>query len=140
MGLFDKLTGGKEVQLSAKSALALAAMTMIGADGSIEDEELASLRRIVRGDDRAFDQAFRVFKDKPASECVSLVGKALNDKQKMATIANLLDIAMADGILAGSEKDLMEKYIANFQIPEDALKDIIDFVAIKNDFSIFEQS
>lgn len=138
MGLFDKLTGSKDIQLSPKSALALAAMTMIAADGSIEDEELASLRRIVRGDDIAFNQAFKIFKDKPSSECVSMVTKTLNDKQKVATIVNLLDIAMADGLLAGAEKDLIEKYIANFQIPEDVVKAIVDFVAVKNDFSIFE--
>ena len=49
MGIFDKLTGSKDISLSPKSALALAAMTMIGIDGSIEDDEIAILRRIIQG-------------------------------------------------------------------------------------------
>lgn len=40
MGLFDKLSGSSKVQLNPKSALALAAMTVIAADGSIDDEEM----------------------------------------------------------------------------------------------------
>jgi uncharacterized tellurite resistance protein B-like protein len=138
MGLFDRLTGSGSSTLTSKSALALAALTMIGADGSVEDEEVESLQRIVRGDDEAFRLAFRVYKDKSINECVSLVTNILNDRQKIAAIANLLDIAMADGMLAGAEKRLLEAYVNNFDIEEEIVKAIIEVIAIKNDFSIFE--
>jgi len=138
MGFFDKLMGGKDVELTAKSSLALAAMTMIAIDGSIEEEELSTLRRIIRGDTNAFEQAFKVFKAKSPHECVELIAQKLDQKQKMAVLANLLDIAMADGVLAGSEKDLLEKYVKSFQIRDDILKNMVDFIAIKNDFSIFK--
>lgn len=45
---------------------------------------------------------------------------------------------MADGILAGAEKELLELYIESFQISEDILKSIVEVIALKNDFSIFE--
>ena len=138
MGIFDKLTEGKEVQLTPKAALALAAMTMIGIDGAIEEEEVDTLKRIVRGDGVAFDQAYKVYKDKPIQECIQLVGKAIDEKQKVAIIANLLDIAMADGLLAGAEKELMMLYLDSFKISEEIVKDIVDVIAVKNDFSIFE--
>lgn len=137
MGIFDKLTGSKDIQVTPKSALALAAMTMIGIDGSIEEEEIASLKRIIRGDENAFEHAFMVYKDQSIDECVALVSRTLDQKQKMSVIVNLLDIAMADGMLAGAEQNLMMAYINAFQIPEETVKDIIDVIAVKNDFSIF---
>lgn len=138
MGLFDKLTGSGSSKLTPKSALALAALTMIGVDGSVDDGELDGLRRIVRGDGAAFELAFRVYKDKDVNECLSLVSNILTDRQKVAAIANLLDLAMADGMLAGAEKRLLEAYVNNFDIDEEIIRTIIDVIAIKNDFSIFE--
>lgn len=137
MGIFDKLSGSKDIQLTPKGALALAAMTMIGIDGAIEDEEVDTLRRVVRGDGNAFDQAYKVYKDKSIQECVQLVSKSLDDKQKVAVITNLLDIAMADGMLAGAEKDLMMLYLDSLKVSEEIVKDIVDVIAVKNDFSIF---
>ena len=69
MGLFDKLSGSKGIKLSPKGALALAAMTIIGADGSIEEDELAGLQRIVRGDDEAFNEVYKLYKDKSIGDC-----------------------------------------------------------------------
>lgn len=138
VGLFDRLGNSDASSLTSKSALALAALTMIGADGSIEDEEIEGLQRIVRGDDAAFRLAFRVYKDKSINECVSIVCDTLDDKQKVAAIANLLDLAMADGMLAGAEKRLLEAYVNNFDIDEQIVRAIIEVIAIKNDFSIFE--
>ena len=62
----------------------------------------------------------------------------LEQKQRIATLVNLLDIAMADGMLAGAEKELMVSYVNSFQLPEDAIKDIVDVIAVKNGISIFE--
>lgn len=59
---------------------------------------------------------------KSLEECVQLVSKSLDEKQKVAVIANLLDIAMADGVLAGAEKKLMMLYLNSFQISEDIIK------------------
>jgi len=138
MGLFDKLSGTKDIQLSPKGALILAAMTVIGADGILEDEELDSLKRIVRGDGEAFDQAYKIYKDKSIQECIKIVTKTLDQNQKIAVIANLLDLAMADGMLAGAEEQLLTEYVNNFQLSEDVVKSIIDVIAVKNNFAIFE--
>jgi uncharacterized tellurite resistance protein B-like protein len=138
MGIFDKLTGTKDVEITPKSAVALAAMTIIGADGVIEEDELATLSRIVRGDQDSFNRAFKLYKDLTIEKSVSLISSILDQEQKMALIAILLDIAMVDGILAGSEKNLMELYIESFKISEDIVKEIVEVIALKNDFSIFE--
>lgn len=137
MGLFDSLSSSSEIQLTAKSALALAAITLIGIDGTVEDEEIDSLRRIVRNDERALNLAFRAYQNKTVRECISLVSKALDTKQKAAVLVNLLDIAMADGLLAGEEQQLLQLYIDNFEVPEGVTNQIIEVISLKNDFSIF---
>jgi uncharacterized tellurite resistance protein B-like protein len=138
MGLFDKLKGNQEIKLSPKGALALAAMTIIAADGSIDEDEIAGLKRIVRGDENSFNQAYKVFKNKPLTECVEVVGKILNDKQKACVVANLVDLAMADGVLAGAEEKMLTAYISSFQLSDDVVKKIIDAIEMKNNFLVFE--
>jgi uncharacterized tellurite resistance protein B-like protein len=138
MGLFDKLKGNSpEVKLSPKGALALASMTVIAADGSIDEDEIAGLRRIVRGDENAFNQAYKVFKNRPIADSVEIVNKFLSDKQKACVLANLIDLAMADGVMAGAEEKLLTSYISSFQLPDDTVKKIIEATEIKNNFSVF---
>jgi uncharacterized tellurite resistance protein B-like protein len=137
MGLFDKLKGNQEIKLSPKAALALAAMTVIAADGSIDEDEISGLRRIVRGDEDAFNQAYKVFKNHSLAECADSVAKFLDEKQKACVIANLVDIAMADGVLAGAEEKLLMTYINNFKMPDDTVKKVIEIIEIKNNYSIF---
>jgi uncharacterized tellurite resistance protein B-like protein len=136
MGLFDKLKGNQDIKLSPKGALALASMTIIAADGSIDEDEIAGLRRIVRGDENAFNQAYKVFKNRPIAECVEIVSKFLDEKQKACVMANLVDLAMADGVLAGAEERLLTSYISIFNLSDEAVKKIIDVVEVKNNFSV----
>lgn len=137
MGLFDKLKGSKDIKLSPKGALALAAMTIISADGSVDEDEISGLKRIVRGDGGAFNEAYKVFKERSAADCVEAVTKCLNEKQRACVVANLVDIAMADGLLAGAEEKLLTAYVTSFSLPDDMIKKLIDAMQVKNDFSVF---
>lgn len=138
MGLFDSLTGGGEIVLTPIAALALSAMTMIGADGAIEDDELAELIKIVRGNGQAFDLAFKAYKAKSVDDCVSLVAKTLTTKdQRKCALATILDIAMADGVLAGAEERLAEEYVKQFQLTVDDVRPLIAVIGIKNNRAQF---
>ncbi|MFA6362094.1 tellurite resistance TerB family protein [Methanoregula sp.] len=136
MGIFDRLSG-KPVELTPKSALVLSAITIIAADGVIEDSELGDLAKIVRGDRKSIDVAMQVLKANKFPEVIDLVAQKLDEKQKIATLAILCDIAMADGVLAGEEKAVLQLYMDKFGIPEATMKPIIEAIAIKNDFSVF---
>jgi uncharacterized tellurite resistance protein B-like protein len=136
MGIFDKLTG-KPATLTPKSALVVSAITVIAADGAIDEAELNDLAKIVRGDKKSIDTAMQVMKENPFPGVIDLVVKALDEKQKLATLAILCDIAMSDGILAGEEKKILQMYMDKFGIPEAKLAPIVDAIAIKNNFSIF---
>jgi uncharacterized tellurite resistance protein B-like protein len=136
MGIFDKLTG-KTATLTPKSALVLSAITIIAADGRIDEAELNDLAKIVRGDRKSIDIAMEVLRVNKFPAVIDLVAAMLDEKQKLATLAILCDLAMADGVLAGEEKVVLQLYMDKFGIPEAKLQPIIEAIAIKNDFSIF---
>ena len=136
MGIFDKLTG-KPATLTPKSALVLSAITVIAADGVIDEAEINDLAKIVRGDKKSIQTAMDVLKANGFPAVMDMIAGVLDEKQKIATLAVLCDIAMADGILAGEEKKILEMYMEKFKVSEATLKPIIEAIAIKNDFSIF---
>ncbi len=137
MGIFDKLTGGKSMQLTPKSALVAAAITVVASDGVLDEQELFDLQKIVRGDKTAVDIAMKVLQEAKLPEVMDAVAGILNEKQRLTTMAILLDLAMADGILAGNEQKILQAYMEKFGISETALKPVIDTIALKNDFSVF---
>ncbi|MFA4878296.1 MAG: tellurite resistance TerB family protein [Methanoregula sp.] len=136
MGIFDKLTG-KSATLTPKSALVLSAITVIAADGVIDEAEINDLAKIVRGDKKSIDTAMQVMKANGFPAVIDMVAAVLDEKQKLATLAILCDIAMADGILAAEEKKILQMYMEKFGVSEATLKPIIEVIATKNDFSIF---
>lgn len=137
MGLFDKLLG-KDAKLTPKSAFVLSAMTLIAADGQIDEEEILYLRRLAKGDTDSVKNAQKVWQANPSlKDLLPLIAAALDDKQKEVVIANLIDLAMADGFLAGAEKELLTLYLQAFNISDAKVKPIIDVIAIKNNTGIF---
>ncbi|MDD1673534.1 MAG: TerB family tellurite resistance protein [Methanomicrobiales archaeon] len=137
MALFDKLKGSKPVELTPKSALALSAIALIASDGVIEEAELFELSKIVRGDHEAVNTALQILRSIPIANTTDMVAKILNEKQKLAVIAILTDLAMADGRLAADEQKILQQYVEKFGISEATLKPIIDVIALKNDLSVF---
>lgn len=137
MGLFDKLLG-KDVKLTPKSAFVLSAMTLIAADGQIDEEEILYLRRLVKGDTDAVKNAQKVWQAHPSlKDLLPLIAAALDAKQKEVVIANLIDLAMADGFLAGAEKALLTEYLQAFGMGEEQVKPIVDVIAVKNNSGVF---
>jgi tellurite resistance protein len=134
MGLFDKLGGTKEIVLSKQSALLLSAMTMIGIDGDIDDDEVAIIQRMNRenpsGDD--WENALKTWRKKSISESIEIVANILEKEDQITAVANLVDIAMADGILDGDEKILLEAYIEKFDVSSSVVESIVDVVFMKN--------
>jgi len=138
MDFIDNETGKEEIPLTPKSALFLAALSVIAADGVIENAETADLEKIVKGDQTNFDLAYKTFRSNSYEECVNLVSDCLNEKQKPALIAILLDLVMADGILADAEKNLVSVYVSKFGIPAGVFKDLCHYISMKNNISLFD--
>jgi uncharacterized tellurite resistance protein B-like protein len=139
MGFFDKLKGNAGAGLSPRAAMLLACISMVGADGDIDDDEIAIINRIDGNTTTpAWDHAVRVWKQMGNPlDCVPIVSPLLDDAQRRFTLANLVDIAMADGLLAGAEKRLLEAYLEAFALPESFVDGVAEVIAVKNDRSPF---
>ncbi len=138
MGIFDKLTGSKPTQLTPKQALVASAITVIAADGVLDEQEIFDLQKIVRGDRNIVQTVVKAVQGMSLPEVMTLVANALDEKQRFTTMAILLDLAMADGILAGNEQKILQQYMEKFGISEATMKPIVDAIAVKNDFSVFK--
>lgn len=138
MGIFDKLTGSKPTQLTPKQALVASAITVIATDGVLDEQEIFDLQKIVRGDPNIVQTVVKAVQGMSLPEVMTLVANALNEKQRFTAMAILLDLAMADGILAGNEQKILQQYMEKFGISEATMKPIVDAIAVKNDFSVFK--
>ena len=139
MSFFDKLRGNTPGNLYVARTMLLACITMIAADGHVDDDEMAIIHRIDAGESPAnFNEAVRVWKQVGRSlDCVAVVTPMLNPAQRRFTLANLVDIAMADGNLEGAEMQLLEEYLAAFELDEAFVNALAEVIAIKNDRSPF---
>ena len=108
-----------ETGLSVKTALCLAAITLVGIDGEFKEEELEKLRNLIRSDETAFLQAFNFYNDRPIDVCIKVVSARLNDEQKQVTYRILYDLAHTDQHFDVTEEQLLNKYATAFGLSED---------------------
>ena len=138
MGLFDRLVGNKAEPLSPQAGLLLSAITMIAADGDIDDDELAIIRRLDGSKTTtAWESAVKTWKANSIQDCISISAQAMNQDQRLAAMANLIDIAMADGSLHGNEQQLLEAYIEAFAVDVTIVEKIVEVVSLKNNKAVF---
>jgi uncharacterized tellurite resistance protein B-like protein len=107
-------TQNDESGLSAKMALCLAAMTLVGIDGEFNEGELAKLRDLIHTDETAFLKAFSFYNERSLDICIKVVAARLNEEQKQIAYRVLYDLAHADQDLAKSEEDLLKQYATAF--------------------------
>ena len=124
--------------LSPKTALLLSAITITAIDGDLDENEVAISNRLdgaTTSDD--WDQAIAVWDMTPLDECIPLVAEALNEHQQRVAIANMVDIAMADGSFDEDENMLLRAYANAFSVSDADIENIVDVITIKNDMSTF---
>lgn len=136
MSVFNRLTGGGETTLDSKEAILLACMTMIAADGDVDDDELAILHRIdgPRATP-AFENALKAWNKHDFDACISLVAKFIERSHVNPLMANLIDIAMADGHLDGNEKQLLEAYMEALSPDQSRVEMYVEVIGEKNSVS-----
>ena len=124
--------------LTPKSALLLSTITMAAIDGDLNANEIAIINRLdgfSLSDE--WDLAIMVWESNPIDECVSLIAQTLNQKQQRVAMANMVDIAMADGSFEEDENMLLRAYANAFEVSDSDIEKIVDVISIKNDKSIF---
>jgi len=121
-----------------KAALVLAAITMSAIDGDLDENEIAIINRICGSDtSKAWDAAIAVWDVKHVDECIELIADLLDSKQQRVVLANMVDVAMADGYLDEAENMLLRAYVAAFDVADQDVEKIVDVITIKNDKTRF---
>ncbi len=124
--------------LPPKSALLLSAITISAVDGELDPNEVAIINRMDGLTTSAdWELAIGVWDETPLEECIQLVSSSLNEKQQRVAMANMVDIAMADGSLHESENVLLRAYSEAFQVDDKEIERIVDVITLKNDKSAF---
>ena len=117
------LIPGMNATLTPKSALLLAAITVTAIDGDLDEREVAIINRLDgfnTSDD--WDTAIAVWNEMSVDQCIPLVASNLDPKQQRVVMANLVDIAMADGFLDEAENILLRAYALAFDVSEEDIE------------------
>lgn len=133
--LFNKLD---ENRITPQAGYLLAAITLIAIDGDIDEKEKASILRVYENSKpEDWDSAIKAWKIKSKEECIALSANSMDKGQQLVAITNLIDIAMADGILAKKEQDLLDAYVKAFSVSKWRIMIIRYVISIKNRKSVF---
>ncbi|MBX2849530.1 MAG: TerB family tellurite resistance protein [Acidiferrobacterales bacterium] len=120
--------------LTPRAALLLAAITISAVDGEVSKNEVAIINRLDGfSTSTDWDFAIGVWNDTPMEDCVVLVAASLSERQQRICLANLVDIAMADGSFHESENVLLRAYTAAFNVSDAEVEKIVDVITLKND-------
>jgi len=131
-------TQNDESGLSAKMALCLAAMTLVGIDGEFTNEELEKLRTLIHSDENAFLKAFSFYNERPLEVCMKVVAARLNEEQKQIAYRVLYDLAHSDQDLAKSEENLLKQYATAFGLATNFIAWVKTTKDKKYDLVLFE--
>lgn len=127
-----------ETKIPPQAALLLAAITVTAIDGELDPNEVAIINRLDGlSTSEDWNTAVAVWNDTDLEECIPLVATSLDPKQQRVAIANLVDIAMADGRLDEAENILLRAYARAFSVSDEDVEKIVDVITLKNDKTRF---
>ena len=127
-----------ESGLSAKMALCIAAITMVGIDEEYKEEELDELRKLIHMDESAFFRAFTFYNEHPLDVCIKVVTAKFTDEQKKVAFHLLYDLAQVDRDFALSEQDLLDQYAAEFGLSKKFVTSVKEMQKRTYDLSAFD--
>lgn len=146
MGLFDKVLGMKEaekVTLNKEEAFAAITLAAVAADGYISEEEgrgiITGLARMKLFENynpnkmgSMFNKLIGIIKNQGIESLVTLSKESLPPELRETAFAVATDLALADGVMDKSEKDILTKIQQTLGVSEEAAIKIIEVMLVKN--------
>lgn len=144
MGIFDKILGPKDAEkLEKEEAFAAISLAIIAADGYISDEEAQSLaidlakrkffdKYTAKQMNSIFQKLVKIIKNDGVEALVEKSRDSLPYELRETAFAVAIDLALADGHLDNSEKDILTKIQQHLGISDDVATKIIDVILVKN--------
>ena len=124
-----------DAKLNAFSALAAGMMYVAGIDNEIAESEERYIRRTcgVRKDE--FRAGVKFYNNNSLVEFQNQT-TLMSENQKLCILANMLDLAMIDGVLHTSEQNIIQSFIDSTGLDKNKAGKIIDVLEIKNHTAI----
>lgn len=145
MGLFDSLFGGDggDKSITKQEAFTGILLAAAAADGHISEEEAQGLWTAIERMKlfanftpdkfkKMMDNLLKILKKGGPDLLVDKCVPALPNELRGTAFANACDIVLADGIVEGEEKALLEKLQTKLGISGDDAMDIVKVMIIKN--------
>lgn len=145
MGLFDNLFGStsSDNTVSKQEAFTGILLAAAAADGHISEEEADGLWTTIgrmklfanfTADKfkRMMDSLLKTLKKGGPDLLLQRCVPALPEELHATAFANACNIVLADGVVEGEEKELLEKLQHKLELPGDEAMDIVRVMVIKN--------
>lgn len=124
--------GHRDAVLTSQAALLLAAITIAAIDSDVDDDEIATIRRLDRSrSTTAWEVVLKTTRlEQTNHDCATLVSAALNSDQRLMTIGNFIDIAMAMEA-CWAAKALLEQHATALGTSQQQVAGIVDVISIE---------
>lgn len=144
MGLFDKVLGTSTIdKLTEAEGMAGIALCAVAADGQITDEEAAGLGTTLsrmqlysgmsnKQVNDVFGKLVKVIRQSGVDQLLTLSAASVRPELKATAFAVAADLVMADGHVAGQEKQFLEKIQRTLGVDDPTALKIVEVIAIKN--------
>lgn len=114
--------------------LAVVLMFVAAVDGEIADEEQEHILRFCQNDEDFYNRAYEWYNSTSYEEFLSNL--ALDEQQKLCYLANILEIAMVDGVFDSKEQALIRTFVNAAELPADKVRAVEDVLLMKNQLSV----
>ncbi|MDD5599402.1 MAG: hypothetical protein PHV82_15755 [Victivallaceae bacterium] len=120
--------------LSPMLGLVVILMFVAAVDDDIAKDEQEFIERFCGGDTKLYNKAYEYYQKHTLGETIACL--ALDEQQKMCYLANILELAMADGIYDSREQKMIETFTAAAGLDKGKVRTIEDVLLIKNQLSV----
>jgi len=124
----------EEQRISPLLGLTVVLMFIATVDNAITDEEQEFIKRFCGSDDELYDKAYEYYQNHTFEETIGAL--ALNGQQKMCYLANIIELAMVDGVFDSREQKMIKRFADAADLNEAEVRTIRDVLLIKNQLSV----
>ncbi|MDD5728700.1 MAG: hypothetical protein PHV59_09060 [Victivallales bacterium] len=121
-------------EVSPFLGLAVILMFIAAANDEIADAEQEHILRFCQNDETLYNRAYELYCNKSYEEFLSTL--MLDEQQKLCYLANIMEMAMVDGLYDSEEQTLIRIFTDAAELPADKIRAIEKVLLIKNQLSV----
>lgn len=139
--MFGMFKSQSALDLTPRNALIVSLVHCMGADGEMDQEEIAHLFSVLGPNaTRAnLDACVKYARATPPAAFLAEVASKLNAAQKLCILLNMIDSAMSDGEAEAGEQALVTQYAQAFGLSEAELEPYFRSLVAKNDRAVLDR-